>query len=122
MVRHHELGYAANAMTVFDVPEAEVDACGEAPAQMPGVTLCSPRARRRLAYSLYCMVHGRLTATARATVVQAVAHAGSGAQAPCHRFLAAPLQQTGARRCCAHTTHLAAHSRHHASQSAPCSP
>ncbi|HCL86350.1 MAG TPA: Lrp/AsnC family transcriptional regulator, partial [Comamonadaceae bacterium] len=30
VVRHHELGYGANAMTVFDVPDAQTDALGRA--------------------------------------------------------------------------------------------
>lgn len=60
VVRHHELGFTANAMTVFDVPESEVDACGEALARVPGVTLAYQRARTGgWPYNLYCMVHGR---------------------------------------------------------------
>lgn len=61
VVRHHELGYRANAMCVWNVPEAHIDALGEQLARQPGVTLCY---RRRLQlpdwpYNLYCMIHGQ---------------------------------------------------------------
>lgn len=61
VVRHHELGYKANAMVVFDVPDAEVSAVGQRLAHEAGVTLCYRR-ERHLPYwtpNLYCMVHGR---------------------------------------------------------------
>lgn len=61
VVRHHELGYRANAMVVFDIPDAEADAVGQRLATEPGVTLCYRR-RRSLpdwSFNLYCMVHGR---------------------------------------------------------------
>jgi siroheme decarboxylase len=61
VVRHHELGYTANAMTVFDVPDDQVAAVGARLAQEEGVTLCYRRARHlpEWPYNLYCMVHGR---------------------------------------------------------------
>ena len=61
VVRHYELGYRANAMVVFDVPDANVDALGRQLAGEAGVTLCYRR-RRSLPdwpFNLYCMVHGR---------------------------------------------------------------
>ena len=61
VVRHHELGYRANAMVVFDVPDDEVAQVGQRLAGESGVTLCYRR-RRQLPqwhYNLYCMVHGR---------------------------------------------------------------
>lgn len=61
VVRHHEIGYRANAMTVWDVPDAEVDAIGRAMTQRPEVTLCYRRPRRPPVwpYNLFAMVHGR---------------------------------------------------------------
>jgi DNA-binding Lrp family transcriptional regulator len=61
VVRHHELGYRANAMVVFDVPDAEVDRIGRRLAARAGVTLCYRRSRSLpdWPYNLYCMVHGR---------------------------------------------------------------
>lgn len=60
IVRHQELGYHANAMVVFDLPETAVAKTGALLAQEAGVTLCYQR-RRQLPhwpYNLYCMVHG----------------------------------------------------------------
>jgi DNA-binding Lrp family transcriptional regulator len=61
VVRHHELGFTANAMTVWDVPDDEADALGAAVAAYPFVTLCYRRPRRLPAwpYNLFCMIHGR---------------------------------------------------------------
>jgi siroheme decarboxylase len=61
VVRHHELGYTANAMCVWDVPERLVDDLGARLAAAPHVTLCYRRRRAgpRWPFNLYCMVHGR---------------------------------------------------------------
>jgi DNA-binding Lrp family transcriptional regulator len=99
VVRHHELGYTANAMTVFDVPDSAVDACGEALAQVPGVTLAYQRARAPgWRYNLYCMVHGRDRQAVRATVAQATAQAGLASRPQALLFSLRRFKQTGARR------------------------
>jgi DNA-binding Lrp family transcriptional regulator len=61
IVRHRPLGFVANAMAVWDVPDPIVDAMGSALAREPGITLCYRRARALPAwpYNLYCMLHGR---------------------------------------------------------------
>ena len=60
VVRHHEMGFGANAMTVFDVPDELIDACGDRLARHPGVTLAYQRERATSwPFNLYCMVHGR---------------------------------------------------------------
>jgi DNA-binding Lrp family transcriptional regulator len=61
IVRHHELGYVANAMLVWDVPDTAAGALGRALASKPDVTLCYRRARAlpRWRFNLYCMVHGK---------------------------------------------------------------
>jgi DNA-binding Lrp family transcriptional regulator len=61
VLRHHELGYTANAMCVLDVPDVDVDRHGRALARETGVTLCYRRARALpdWPYNLYAMVHGR---------------------------------------------------------------
>lgn len=48
VVRHRELGYRANAMVVWDLPDDTVSAIGRRMAAAPCVTLCyrRPRARR----------------------------------------------------------------------------
>lgn len=61
VVRHRELGYRANAMVVFDVPDHRVDAAGEQLARVSRVTLCYRRGRHlpQWPYNLYCMIHGQ---------------------------------------------------------------
>lgn len=61
IVRHHELGYTANAMVVWDIPDTAIDRIGEMFANVPCVTLCYRRDRRPpdWPYNLFCMIHGR---------------------------------------------------------------
>ena len=61
IVRHHELGYTANAMSVFDIPDDLVDELGEKIGELPWVTLCYRRPRRlpHWPYNLFCMIHGK---------------------------------------------------------------
>ncbi len=60
VVKHRELGYRANAMCVWAVPEAKVSRLGHLLAGHDGVSLCY---RRRpdgdWPYNLFCMIHGR---------------------------------------------------------------
>jgi DNA-binding Lrp family transcriptional regulator len=75
VVHHRKLGYTANAMCVWDVPDAEADAVGEALAREPGITLCYRRERALpdWRYNLFCMLHGR----DRGTVVARLAEIGA---------------------------------------------
>jgi siroheme decarboxylase len=61
VVRHRELGYAANAMVVWDIPDEEVGEIGRRMSEFPFVTLCYRRPRRppRWPYNLFCMIHGK---------------------------------------------------------------
>ncbi|OYY92357.1 MAG: hypothetical protein B7Y41_16285 [Hydrogenophilales bacterium 28-61-23] len=61
VVRHRELGYAANAMVVWDVPDDEVSAVGRLLARQQAVTLCYRRPRQLpdWRYNLFSMVHGQ---------------------------------------------------------------
>lgn len=77
VVRHHELGFAHNAMSVFDVDDDRVDAAGERLAARPGVTLAYRRCRAPgWPYNLYAMVHGRDRDEVRDAVAAAAAAAG----------------------------------------------
>lgn len=62
VVRHRRLGYQANAMAVWDVPDEQVFALARRLSLSRAVTLCYHRARALpdWPYNLYCMVHGRL--------------------------------------------------------------
>ncbi|MDO8442463.1 MAG: Lrp/AsnC family transcriptional regulator [Polaromonas sp.] len=61
VVRHHELGYTANAMVVWDVPDAVVGQVGRSIADSGRVSLCyrRPRALPHWPYNLFCMIHGK---------------------------------------------------------------
>lgn len=61
VVRHHAVGYRANAMVVWNVPDDQVDALGESMRHHPAITLCYRRPRRLpdWPYNLFCMIHGK---------------------------------------------------------------
>jgi DNA-binding Lrp family transcriptional regulator len=61
IVRHRALGYRANAMVVWDVPDTEVSTGGRVLAAESGINLCYRRPRRlpHWPYNLFCMMHGR---------------------------------------------------------------
>ncbi len=71
VVRHHELGYRANAMVVWDVPDERVATLGRCLGGFDFVTLCYRRPRRLpdWPYNLFCMIHGQ----DRASVLDKVA-------------------------------------------------
>ena len=99
VVRHHEMGIRANAMTVFQVPEDRLEACGDALAHVPGVTLVYQRATADgWPYNLYCMVHGRDRFNVLETLSSAVRHAGLEAYPRRVLFSRTRYKQTGARR------------------------
>lgn len=99
VVRHHELGWSANAMTVFDVPDDEVDARGLALAGVPGLNLVYCRARAPgWPYNLYAMAHGRHREETLATVERATAAAGLTGLPRAVLFSTRRYKQTGGRR------------------------
>jgi siroheme decarboxylase len=58
---HYAIGYRANGMTVWDVPDEQVDQLGERVGQLDFVThcYCRPRHPPQWNYNLFAMVHGR---------------------------------------------------------------
>jgi len=58
---HYALGYRANGMSVWDVPDEVVDTLGEEVGALPFVTHCyrRPRLPPHWPYNLFAMVHGR---------------------------------------------------------------
>lgn len=96
IVRHHELGYTANAMVVFDVPDDTVSEVGARLAHEHGVTLCYRRKRHlpEWPYNLYCMVHGR----SREEVMPVIERLCRVAGHPCEvLFSTRRFKQQGAR-------------------------
>jgi DNA-binding Lrp family transcriptional regulator len=98
VVRHHELGYRASAMVVWDVPDAAVDAAGRALAAAPGVTLCYRRPRRPpdWPYNLFCLIHGRDRGAVRRAVELAAELAGLAAAPRAVLFSGRRFKQRGA--------------------------
>jgi DNA-binding Lrp family transcriptional regulator len=78
VVRHRKLGYRANAMVVFDVPDERVGDIGQRLAAFACVTLCYRRPRRGedWPYNLFCMIHGRDRTTVEAQVEALAAACG----------------------------------------------
>lgn len=81
VVRHRRLGYAANAMAVWDVPDEQVAALARRLSREPAVTLCYRRARALpdWPYNLYCMVHGKQKDLVTSEVQRLGAACGLGA-------------------------------------------
>jgi DNA-binding Lrp family transcriptional regulator len=104
IVRHRELGYRANAMVVWDVPDARVAEAGRTLAGMPFVTLCYRRPRRPPAwpYNLFCMIHGRERGAVETLVEQASAAAGLEDLPRAVLFSRRRFKQRGARYAPAH--------------------
>lgn len=61
ILHHRHFGYSHNAMCVWNVPDARIDAVGMRIASLPHVTLCYRRPRRlpNWQYNLFAMVHAR---------------------------------------------------------------
>lgn len=60
IVQHRKLGYTANGMSVWNIPDEQVRDIGERMGNIPCVTLCYRRPRQLpdWPYSLFAMVHG----------------------------------------------------------------
>lgn len=73
VVRHRELGYRANAMVVWALPEGRVSEIGRRLGSLPFVTLSYRRPRRLpdWPYNLFTMIHGRDRAAVLALVEEA---------------------------------------------------
>lgn len=99
VVRHHELGYRANAMTVWDVPDERVRAAAARLVELPYVTLCYRRPRRPplWPYNLFCMIHGRDRERVEAEIEEATRAAGLDGLPRAILFSRRRFKQQGAR-------------------------
>jgi DNA-binding Lrp family transcriptional regulator len=99
VVRHHELGYDANAMVVWDIPDARVGAIGRLLGGFPFVTLCYRRPRRlpQWPYNLFTMIHGRDRDEVMQHVGALVGACGGDASAHQVLFSRRRFKQRGAR-------------------------
>ncbi|CAA7624263.1 Lrp/AsnC family transcriptional regulator [Magnetospirillum sp. UT-4] len=99
IVRHHELGYRANAMVVWDIPDHEVSETGRRLAACPEVTLCYRRPRRPPAwpYTLFTMVHGHDRAEVEAAIAALAVREGVARHPRAVLFSLRRFKQCGAR-------------------------
>lgn len=99
VVRHHELGFTANAMVVWDVPDAEVSQVGRRIAQSDRVSLCYRRPRHlpHWPYNLFCMIHGRDRQEVEQRIAALVRVCDMGAYPSSTLFSSHRFKQCGAR-------------------------
>ncbi len=76
-IRHHQAGVRGNLLSVWRVPEADVERIGSRFAQMPEVSHCYERETTPdFGYNLYAMVHAPTEEMAREVVERMAAEAG----------------------------------------------
>ena len=99
VIRHRSVGYTANAMAVWDVPEAEADATGERLAREADVTLCYRRNRWLPAwpYNLFAMIHGRSEEAVRKRIAGIAEATGLSGHPNAILFSRRCFKQRGAR-------------------------
>jgi DNA-binding Lrp family transcriptional regulator len=98
ILRHRPLGFVANVMAVWDVPDTAVDGVAASLAREPEVTLCYRRARALPAwpYNLFCMLHGRARAGVERELDAITARVGLGGFPHARLFSATAFKQRGA--------------------------
>ena len=101
VVRHHELGFGANAMVVWDVPDDHLSDAVECLTADTQVTLCYQRPRRLpdWPYNLFSMIHGQDETSVRAHIFALRADAPLCLLNHDILFSRRRFKQTGARYC-----------------------
>jgi DNA-binding Lrp family transcriptional regulator len=114
VVRHRALGYRANAMVVWDIPDPEVQHIGERLAAEECVTLCYQRPRRlpEWPYNLFCMIHGRERAAVLQRLALIIQAHGLDGVAHSVLFSSRSFKQCGARYAAARVAHSAGERAH----------
>jgi len=99
VVRHQELGYRANAMVVWALPEGRVGEVGRRLGGLPFVTLSYRRPRRLpdWPYNLFTMIHGRDRAAVLALIEEAKERCGLQGIECAALFSGQRFKQRGAR-------------------------
>jgi len=98
VVRHDKLGFRANAMAVWDIPDEMIDAVAAIFARHPSVTLCYRRPWRPPVwpYNLFCTVHARSRDEACAAIDELNLLADSGLRPQAVLFSKRCFKQRGA--------------------------
>ena len=96
---HYAIGYTANGMSVWDVPDERIDELGRQVGALAFVTHCYHRPRRLpdWPYNLFAMVHGGSRAEVMAKVAEIAAIIGSDCRAHDVLFSTRILKKTGLR-------------------------
>lgn len=96
---HYALGYRANGMSVWDVPDAQVDALGAAVGAFEFVSHCYCRPRRlpQWPYNLFAMVHGKSREEVEQQVAQIADYLGDRVRSHSILYSTRILKKTGLR-------------------------
>ena len=96
---HYAIGYTANGMSVWDVPDECIDELGRQVGALAFVTHCYHRPRRLpdWPYNLFAMVHGGSRAEVMTKVAEIAAIIGSDCRAHDVLFSTRILKKTGLR-------------------------
>lgn len=96
---HYAIGYRANGMTVWDVPDEVVDQLGELVGKLEFVTHCYRRPRHlpHWPYNLFAMVHGKSRDEVAEQIAQIKALIGEHVRAHDVLFSTRILKKTGLR-------------------------
>ncbi|MEF8766675.1 MAG: AsnC family transcriptional regulator [Candidatus Accumulibacter phosphatis] len=96
---HYAIGYTANGMSVWDVPDERIDELGVRVGGLDFVTHCYHRPRRlpEWPYNLFAMVHGGSRAEVLAKVASIAEIIGSDCRSHDVLFSTGILKKTGLR-------------------------
>jgi DNA-binding Lrp family transcriptional regulator len=96
---HYRLGYSANGMSVWDVPDENIQAIGTQVGELDIVSHCYHRPRRMpdWPYNLFAMVHGHSQAEVRDKVNQIAQLLGDKVRQHDVLFSTRILKKTGLR-------------------------
>ena len=80
VVRHHELGYRANAMLVWDIADERVNEVAKQLSRVDCITLCYQRPRHlpHWHYNLFTMIHGKERQSVEQRIEEIVQQHGLG--------------------------------------------
>jgi DNA-binding Lrp family transcriptional regulator len=96
---HYRLGYRANGMSVWDLPDEQVTELGLRVGALPFVSHCYRRPRRppEWPYNLFAMVHGRTQGEVEAQVAEIAALLGDAVRRHDVLYSTRILKKTGLR-------------------------
>jgi siroheme decarboxylase len=96
---HYRLGYRANGMSVWDVPDERISELGRRVGVLPFVSHCYRRPRRlpEWPYNLFAMIHGRTRDEVEAQVTEIAALLGEATRRHDVLYSTRILKKTGLR-------------------------